>query len=129
MSELSIFQVLQQVADHIPGCLMTSVVDGESGMSLASVSPRVDAGAAAGADAFHSDLYRLVQRSMAMLEAEQDIEGVVLVGEAAIFISAPLPQGALFWHVVTDLDTTVGFSQALMRKYLPQVQRAMAYLI
>lgn len=127
MSQNSIFEVLQQVAANIPGCLFTSIVDADSGMSLASVSPRGED--AAGADAFHSDLYRLIQRSMQMLESPQPIEGVVLVGDSAIFLSIPFPNSTYFWHMATDLDTTVGFTQALMRKYSGAVTQSLGQLL
>ena len=128
MSQLSIFEVLQQVANNIPGCLMTSVVDADSGMSLASVTPD-DAVDAASADAFHSDLYRLVHRSMQTLDSPQAVDGLVLVGEHAIFLSIPFPNSTYFWHMVTDLDTTVGFTQALMRKYSGPVMQSMSAVL
>ncbi len=127
MSQHSIFEILQQVAQNIPGCLMTSVVDADSGMSLASVSQ--DTLSAATADAYHADLYRSIERSMNMLENPKPVEGVVLVGESAVFISAPFLESTYFWHVVTDLDTTVGFTQALMRKYRPQVEESLRQVL
>ena len=66
---------------------------------------------------------------MQMLDSPQTIDGLVLVGERAIFISIPFPNSTYFWHMVTDLDTTVGFTQALMRKYTGAVMQSMSAVL
>ncbi len=128
MSQGSIFDVLQHLSAHIPGCLMTSVVDVDSGMSLAAVHHPDIAGTDA-ADAYHGELYRLIHRSMDMLDAPQFVEHLVLVGEGAIFLSSPVPATRYFWHVVTGAETTIGFTQALMRKYQAEVERSVVELM
>ena len=123
----TIFDLLEQVAQNIPGCLMTSVVDAQHGMSLASVSR--DSLSAATADAYHSDLYKSLHTSMRMLESTQHVEGIVLVGDDAIFLSFPFEDSSYFWHVVTDLDTTIGFTQALMKKFRPMVTQSLSDIL
>lgn len=113
----TIFELLHRVASDIPGCLHTSVVDIESGMSLAAVSLGQDSLSAAGADAYQSDLFRLIEQASEGLESNGAPESVVIIGESAVFISSPFPHTTYFWHVVTSIDTTIGFTQAIMRKY------------
>lgn len=124
----SIFDVLQHLSSSVPGCLMMSVVDVDSGMSLAAVHHPEIQGVDA-ADAYHGELYRLIERSMSMLESSQGVEHLVLVGDGAIYLSSPLPNTRYFWHVVTSADTTVGFTQALMRKYQPEIERSLQELM
>lgn len=128
MSQPSIFDVLERVTQQIPGCLMTSVVDLDSGISLATVGASGSM-TSAEADAYHSDLYRLIERSMAMLESHQPVEGLVLMGRSATFVSAPLGDSGHFWHVATEVDTTIGFTQALMRKYQADVTQSLGQLL
>ncbi len=128
MSQPSIFDVLQHISSSIPGCLITSIVDVDSGMSLAAVHHPEIAGTDA-ADAYHGELYRLIHRSMDMLDSPQFVEHLVLVGEGAIFLSCPVPGTRYFWHVVTGIDTTVGFTQALMRKYQQDVETSVTDLM
>lgn len=113
----TIFELLHRVAHDIPGCLHTSVVDIESGMSLAAISPGQDNLGAAGADAYQSDLFRQIRQASEGLQSKRLPESVVIIGEMSIFISSPFPQTTYFWHVVTSIDTTIGFTQAIMRKY------------
>ena len=128
MSQASIFDLLQQISSSIPGCLLTSIVDVDSGMSLAAVHhPSLQATDAA--DAYHGELYRLIHRSMDMLDAPQFVEQLVLVGEGAIFLSSPIPKTRYFWHVVTGCDTTIGFTQALMRKHRADIEESVSQLV
>ena len=125
----TIFEILQRVAGSIPGCAFTSIVDTQSGMSLASVRGGLPLdGSPEGADAYQSELHRLVQRALDALEANQRIQGLVLHSDAFTFISQPLPETEYTWHVVTALDTTVGFSQAMMRKHQADVLSSLVNL-
>ncbi|MEM1350436.1 MAG: hypothetical protein AAGI01_17885 [Myxococcota bacterium] len=128
MSTASIFAVLQQIAQTIPGCRLTSVVDAETGMAIASVSAEGVGSAAAGADAYHADMYRFVGRAMDALGAPQDVESLVLVGDYSVFISLPFNE-RYFWHVVTTRETTVGYTQAMMRRYSVQVAESVRGLV
>ena len=107
---------------------MTSIVDVDSGMSLAAVH-HSDVDTTDAADAYHGELYRLIHRSMDMLDSPQFVEQLVLVGEGAIFLSTPVPGTRYFWHVVTGVDTTVGFTQALMRKYHHNIEQSVTELM
>lgn len=127
MSDVTIFDLLKNVSANIPGCLMTSIVDSESGVSLASVGSRDVL--TEQADAYHAEMYRLIAKSMQMLDSEQPIEGTVLVGDQAIFVSLPFSNSTYFWQVVTGLDTTVGFTQALMRKYQGEIASSISHLL
>jgi hypothetical protein len=124
----SIFELLSAIASEIPGCISTSVVDIESGMSLAAIT-RQDSLSAAGADAFHCDVYRSLQRAASALEGQQHPEAIVIMSQRAVFISLPFGGTPYFWHVVTPLDTTIGFTQALMRKYYHQVDHSLRILM
>ena len=76
----SIFEILQQVTGSIPGCAFTSIVDASTGMSLASVpGPQQTEGSPEAADAYHSDLYRLVSRALEALESQQSLRGLVQI--------------------------------------------------
>jgi predicted regulator of Ras-like GTPase activity (Roadblock/LC7/MglB family) len=127
-SQPTIFELLSVIAAEIPGCIATSIVDIESGMSLASIAGN-DPLAAEGADAFHCDVYRSLQRAASSLEGNQHAEAVVIMSQHAVFISLPFGGTPYFWHVVTPLDTTIGFTQALMRKYYHQVDHTVRTLM
>lgn len=117
----TLHELLQELSDQVPGCRHTSVIDSRTGLALAAESD-TDPLDAAGADAFHSDLYRL---SAAVLEGTPlagQTEEVVLDSEDATFVSAPIGETGYLWLVVTERATTVGFVQALMRKYSSRLE-------
>ena len=119
---------LEAAAAEIPGLRLTSMVDIHSGMPLFSTGP-TDPLDAAGADAFHSDLYRVVSHAMEAIGEGQQPESFVLRGKRSIFVSVPFPRLGYFWHVVTDAQVTIGFTQAIMRKYTAQVERELEELL
>lgn len=123
-----LFDVLQLVADELPGCELTSVVNLDSGLSLAAVTAG-NSEDAAGADAFHSELYRLVQNAMGELGSQDTISDIVVQGKRRLYISTPLGKSGYFWHVATRADTTLGFTQAVMRKYREEVEAGVAALV
>lgn len=75
----------------------------------------------AGVDAYHGDLYHVVGRALSELGYEQSVQGLVLTGKHAIFVSLPLADTGFFWHVATERTTTVGFTQAVMRKHAESI--------
>lgn len=123
---MSLFDLLRKVADELPGCVATSVVGKDDGLPLASVSSEHSEDAAA-ADAFHSDVYRVVERALDELGRDAPVEGIVLQGDEMIYVSLPVDD-LYFWHVVTKSDTTLGFTQALMRRYRSQIENGIAEL-
>jgi len=123
---MSLFDLLRNVADELPGCVATSVVGKEDGLPLASVSHGHSEDAAA-ADAFHSDVYRMVERALGELGRDAPVEGIVLLGDEMTYVSLPV-EDTYFWHVVTKSDTTLGFTQALMRRYRGQIESGVADL-
>ena len=113
---MSVFDVLESISKELPGCILTSIINTETGMPLARVTD-LDLDDAAGADALHNDLYRLATQAMRRSSGEeQRIDGIVIESQNAIFVSSPLGDTGFMWHVVTDLGTTLGFTQAVMRK-------------
>lgn len=115
----NLLDILDEVAREVPGCILTSIVSLETGLPLASVSD-VDSEDAAGADAFHSQLYRQIQRAVGELGEGQNVRAVVISADDATFVSWPIRDG-YFWHVVTSPDTTLGFTRAMMRKVYDDV--------
>src|SRR6056297_1414419 len=111
----TLFDMLQDFSGKVPGCLHTSVVEQETGLALASISES-DPLDAAGADAYHSDLYRLTGLALEGTPLSQNVEGIVLSSEDATFVSVPVEDTGYLWLVVTRRETTVGFTQAIMRK-------------
>ncbi|MFU8803802.1 MAG: hypothetical protein ACNA8W_08355, partial [Bradymonadaceae bacterium] len=122
-----LFELLEDLTRELPGCRLTSVVSQETGLSLASVAG-TDPLDAAGADAFHSDLYRITSHALAELDFSQSPQGFVLTGKESIFVSLPLEETGYFWHVATDRRTTVGFTQAIMRKHARRIQESVREL-
>lgn len=114
-----LFEVLQNVANELPDCQLTSVVSLDSGLALASLSP--GAADAAAADAFHSQLYKLVAQALREVGSGAPVDDVVVHGERNTFVSVPLGETGYFWHVVTASSTTLGFTQAVMRKYCDEI--------
>jgi len=123
-----LFEVLDRVASELPGCQLTSIVSLESGLSLACVA-RDGNDHAAAADAYHSNLYRLVRNALAELGDVSPIDDVVIVGTRRVFVSRPLGTSGYFWHVSTSVETTLGFTQAVMRKYQGEVQKGIEDLL
>lgn len=124
---MSVFDVLNLVRSELPGFVSTSVVTLENGLQLANVCV-VDADDAAAADAFHSDIYRATHRALREIQgADRRTDGIVLMSEHHMFLSVPLDD-EFFWHVVTQAETTLGFTQAVMRKYREPVRAAVRQL-
>lgn len=124
---MSLITLLQTIADELPGCELTSVVSLDTGLSLAAATT-ADPNDAAAADAFHSELYRLTRNALAEAGAVSEIEDVVVQGGRRTFVSSPLGDSGYFWHVSTRSDTTLGFTQAVMRKYRDEVMRGISDL-
>ncbi len=125
----TIFEVLEQVSRTVPNCQYTSIVDMHTGMSVASVMASADPMSAEGADAYHGNVYHRVARALEALDASQGIESLVLHTESSVFISVPVPDSPYFWHVVTTSATTVGFTQAIMRKHQDTLLRTLSQLM
>lgn len=124
----SLFELLHQVSEQLPGCIHTSVVDLETGLALAAVSEG-DPLDSAGADAFHSDLYRLSQTAAEDFSSGATPDGIVLTSGKSIFVSQPLEGTGFVWLVVTKRETTVGFTQAIMRKKSSQIAESLQALV
>lgn len=122
-----LFDVLKKMADELPGCELTSIVAFETGLSLACVSPNQDGAAAA--DAFHSELYRIANTAIGELGVDAPIDDVVVQGERRTFVSSPIGDSGYFWHVATRAGTTLGFTQALMRKYRDEIEQGVRELL
>lgn len=127
MSE-SLDQVLDELSGGLQGCLHTSVIDGETGLALASAT-RSEGLEAAGADAFHNDLYRLGRDALGALPSRERLEEVVVTSQKATFVSVPVDNTGYVWLVVADSDTTVGFVQAMMRKHVERIEECLAPLV
>jgi len=117
---VSLLELLDTVRDELIGCELTSVVNFDSGLSLAS-STSVALDDAAAADAFQSELYRVAGEVLKESGLDESIDDLVLQGRTRILVSSPLGDSGFFWHVVTRSDTTLGYTQAVMRKYHQQV--------
>lgn len=124
---MSVFDVLASVRGELPGFISSSVVASDDGLQLASVSA-VDPDDAAAADAFHSDIYRAAARALTEIgTATRAAEGIVVIGDEHVFLSLPLDD-TFFWHVVTRNETTLGFTQAVMRKHRDSMRTAVSNL-
>lgn len=116
-----LFSLLKEVREDLPGCKLASIVDFESGMELAAVSD-FESHRTEGTDAFLSDLYRVMISAMPAFNLEGDVEAVVLDADETTFVSEPINGTDYFWHVATDHETTLGFVQAIMRKYRDRIE-------
>ncbi len=124
----SLHEMLKQLAGQLPGCLHTSIIDGETGMALASAS-EADELDAAGADAFHTDLYRLGRQAVDALPATDDVEQIVITSDKATCVSLPVQKTGYLWLVIAHRDATVGFIQALMRKHVGRIEDSLQALL
>lgn len=124
----SLHEVLEQMTREFPGCLHTSVIDADTGLALAAAS-QSDPLDSAGADAFHSDLYRLSQSALAELPAQTEPRQIVLTSKKAMFLSVAVEPTGYLWLVVARRGTTVGFLQALMRKHTPTIEESVQALV
>lgn len=124
----TLHDLLQKMIGELPGCLHTSVIDEQTGLALAAVSD-TDELDAAGADAFHNDLYRMTRSALEALPVEKEPQEIVLRGKQATFVSKPIGATGYIWLVVTEKETTVGFVQAMMRKHVDAAEDSLAALV
>jgi predicted regulator of Ras-like GTPase activity (Roadblock/LC7/MglB family) len=122
-----LFKLLKEVRNDLPGCKLASIVDLESGMELAAVS-EFQGHRTEGTDAFLSDLYRVMHSAMPSFNLEGDVQAVVLDADKTTFVSEPIAETNYFWHVATDHETTLGFVQAIMRKYRERIEEGVREL-
>ncbi|MEZ4460029.1 MAG: hypothetical protein R3E66_09925 [bacterium] len=54
-------------------------------------------------------------------------DGIVILGDHHVFLSVPLDD-MFFWHVVTDSETTLGFTQAVVRKHRDAMRQEVRHL-
>lgn len=125
---MTLLELLDTVRNELPGCEITSVVDRESGLSLAS-SANVASHDAAAADAFESQLLRVLSHALEESLITDPIEDVVLQGKARTLVASPLGDSGYFWHICTASETTLGFTQAVMRKYHGEVLDGVVALV
>lgn len=125
---ISLHELLTDLTTALPGCLHSSVIDRETGLSLTSISSG-DPLDGAGADAFQNDLYRLTDLLVQGAGLSGEIDGMVLTSNQARFVSVPVPETTFLWLVVTRRETTVGFTQAIMRKHAPRVGESLSALL
>lgn len=125
---VTLHELLEELAGHLPGCLHTSIIDVQTGLSLAA-SSKADPMNAAGADAFHTDLYRLGRQAAEQFSKPGGVEEMVLSSEEAIFVSTPVGDTGFLWLVVTKPDSTVGFTQAMMRKHSARIGQSLGELV
>lgn len=126
MSDL--FHILEELSNQLPGCKMASIVDLQTGMQLASVGGAGGA-KAAGADAFQSELYNQLGGLSEALGAVGEPEMLVVESGQTTFVSELIGESGYLWHVATDAETTLGFTQAIMRKYRERVTQGVAQLV
>ncbi len=124
----TLHEMLQNLSGEVPGCRHTSVIDSRTGIALAA-SSKTDPLDSAGADAFHSDLYRLSGSILEGTPLAGQTEEIVLNSGSSTFVSVPIADTGYLWLVVTERDTTVGFVQALMRKHLTKIQEGLSPFI
>ncbi|QDG49808.1 hypothetical protein FIV42_03355 [Persicimonas caeni] len=125
---MDLFTVLEDLSAKLPGCKLASIVELESGMQLACVTAE-DAAGAAGADAFQSELFRHLEELVPTLDCDGPLESVVLESSDTTFVSEPVGNTGYFWHVATDGSTTLGFTQAIMRKYRTRIADSVHALV
>lgn len=125
---MTLLDLLQRVVDELPGCELTSVVSLETGLSLAAVSAAAPNDAAA-ADAFGGELYRVVREALTESGIDGAVDDIVVQGRARTLVSTPLADTNYFWHISTRVETTLGFTQAVMRKYQAEVAEGVTALV
>lgn len=125
---VTLHELLEELAAEFPDCLHTSVIDADTGLSLAANS-ETDPVDAAGADAFHTDLYRLGRNAARELAEPADVEEMVLSSREATFVSTPVADTGYLWLIVTKADATVGFTQAMMRKHMGRIEDSLGELL
>lgn len=124
----TLHEMLEEISGKMPGCLHTSVIDSATGLALAACSDS-DPLDGAGADAFHSDLYRLSEAVIEGIPTAGEPRELVLTSKEATFVSVPVEETGYMWLVVAGRDTTVGFIQALMRKYVARIEEGLQALV
>ena len=51
------------------------------------------------------------------MDAGDAVESLVLESDGTTYLSEPIGESGYFWHVATAGETTLGFVQAIMRKF------------
>lgn len=117
---MTLVDLLHQVREELPGCEFTSVVEVESGLSLVS-SQAIARDDVEALDAFETELHRVLQHALHQSGADVPVDDVVIQGRERTLVTLRLGESGYFLHVVTSAKTTLGFTQAVMRKYQAQI--------
>ncbi len=125
---MTLRELLNQVRDELPGCELTSIVSFESGLSIAA-STSASSDARAAVDAYDGEVHRLLSRVLVDSGLDNDIDDIVIKGSTRTLVSTPLGDTGYFWHLSTSAETTLGFTQAVMRKYHADVMHGVADLV
>ena len=125
---MTLLELLGQVREELSGCDVTSIVSFESGLSLAA-SADIETHDAAAADAFGSVLYRLLRNAVEDAGLEGAVDDIVIQSPARTLVSTQLGDTGYFWHLSTRPDITLGFTQAVMRKYHGEVEQGVRELL
>lgn len=121
---MNLSELLDIVREELPQCELTSVVDLKTGLSLATSGVR-DPVSAAMVDAFGGEAYRLV----ALLLPGRATDNIVMRGPTHVFVSTLLDDTGYYWHLSTRAEITLGFSQAVIRKYHARVTEVVRALV
>lgn len=125
---MSLMKLLDRVRGELPNCDMASVVNAQSGLALAA-SMNAAASDGAAADAFTSQLVRDLAEAANDAGVDGTPEDVVLQGASRIMVLQPLDGSGFYWLVSTAATTTLGFTQAVMRKYRDAIAAEVSELI
>ena len=113
---MSLFKFLGAIASDLPGCLSTSIVSVETGLALANVSA-IDVEESAGVDAYLALALQESDRLIQSMKLNDSVSSLVVRGQRVTVVSVSLGDAGYMWNVVTESDTTLGFTQAVLRKH------------
>lgn len=107
---------LQLISEELPGFISVSIVHLAQGLPLVSAS-NLDGNP--GADAFHASLYGMLHRGLDEMGADQKISSIVIGSQQLNFYSTQLGDTGYFIHLISEKSATLGFVNAVIRKYSP----------
>jgi hypothetical protein len=113
---MSLFDFLGAIAADLPGCLSTSIVSLETGLALANVAS-IHSEDSAGSDAYLALVLQQSADLISSMQIDGPVTSVVVCGDQTTAVSVALGDAGYMWNVVTDSTTTLGFTQAVLRKH------------
>ncbi len=112
-------QLVQQMAQELPGILAAAVVTVDDGMSIAEVSRRPDIETAA-ASAYLASIVKSNAKAIRLLADDQVTDDILITTGNYHFIIRHMPDHPIFLFLMTTREEWLAKARMLIKKYEPR---------